>query len=91
MEPMKSADAVLTLEAARPPIAPTPSVLNMAEPTMVPIPRSDLVTKVLMMLMKSSGEEVATAMKVAAATSCGGTRFTHVSLKTQLAIVQASE
>jgi hypothetical protein len=59
-----------TLGAARPIHAATPSVLNTAEPTTVPTPRSDSVMKVAMMLTKSSGDDVAIAMKVAPATSC---------------------
>jgi hypothetical protein len=59
-----------TLEAARPIHAATPNVLNTAEPTTVPTPRSDSVMNVPIILTKSSGDDVATAMKVAPATSC---------------------
>lgn len=58
-----------TVIEARPPIAATPSPLNIEEPTMVPIPISDSVMNVPMMLVNISGQEVATDMKVAAATS----------------------
>jgi hypothetical protein len=67
-----------TLEAERPIHAATPSVLNTAEPTTVPTPRSDSVMKVPMMLTKSSGDDVATAMKVAPATSCVRSRSGNV-------------
>lgn len=56
--------------AARLPIAPTPKALKMAEPTIVPIPMSDSVTKVEITFTKNSGNEVATAINVAAATFC---------------------
>lgn len=54
--------------AAKPPTAPTPSVLNIAEPIMVPIPMAESVRKVEITFTKNSGHEVATDMKVAAAT-----------------------
>lgn len=54
--------------AARPPTAATPSALKMAEPTIVPIPISEPVKKVDITLTKNSGQDVATDMKVAAAT-----------------------
>ena len=47
----------------------TPNMLNTALPTIVPIPRSVWVTKVPMMLVKNSGDDVPAAMKVAPATS----------------------
>lgn len=56
--------------AAKLPIAATPRALKIAEPTIVPIPMSDPVRKVEITLTKNSGHEVATDMKVAAATSC---------------------
>lgn len=59
----------ITLEAARPRHAATPSILNTAEPTIVPTPRSDSVMNVPMTLIKSSGDDVAIAMNVAPATS----------------------
>lgn len=59
---------VLTAIAARLPIAPTPRRLNIAEPTIVPMPISDCVKNVEMTFTKNSGHEVATDMKVAAAT-----------------------
>jgi hypothetical protein len=58
------------LEAARPPREATPSVLKREEPTTVPMPMSDSVTNVPIMLTNNSGADVATDMKVAAATSC---------------------
>lgn len=67
---MLSNVVVLTALAQRLPIAATPNVLKREDPTIVPIPTSDSVMKVPMMLTKSSGVEVATDMKVAAATSC---------------------
>ena len=47
----------------------TPKMLKTALPTMVPMPRSVWVTKVPMMLVKNSGDDVPAAMKVAPATS----------------------
>lgn len=55
--------------AAIPPMAATPSALNMAEPTIVPMPISDSVRNVETTFTKNSGHEVATDIKVAAATS----------------------
>lgn len=49
--------------------ADVPSVLNNILPIIAPIPRSESVTKVLMVFVKNSGIVVAVAMKVAAATS----------------------
>lgn len=49
--------------------AATPSVLNMSDPIIVPIPISDSATNVLITLVNSSGVVVAVAIKVAAATS----------------------
>jgi len=43
--------------------------LNTDEPTIVPTPRSDSVMNVPMILIKSSGDDVAIAMNVAPATS----------------------
>ena len=60
---------VLTSCAARPMHDTTPSVLNKAEPTTVPTPKSDCVMNVPMMLINNSGVEVATAINVAPATS----------------------
>lgn len=60
----------LTLLAVRPPRAATPRVLNIDDPTTVPIPISDSVMKVPIILTNSSGADVAIAIKVAAATSC---------------------
>lgn len=59
----------LTEEAARPPMAATPKVLNKDDPTTVPMPMSDWVKNVPIMFTKSSGADVATDMNVAAATS----------------------
>lgn len=56
------------MTVARPPTAATPSALKIAEPTMVPIPILDSVKNVEITLTKNSGQDVATAMKVAAAT-----------------------
>lgn len=50
-------------------MAATPKVLKRDDPTTVPIPTSDSVMNVPMMLTKSSGVEVAIDIKVAAATS----------------------
>lgn len=61
---------VLTVAAAKPPKEATPKALKSDEPTTVPIPMSDLVMNVPIKLTKSSGDEVATDIKVAAATSC---------------------
>lgn len=60
---------VLTNGAAIPPMAATPRALNIEEPTIVPIPISDFVMNVPIMLVNSSGVEVAIDMNVAAATS----------------------
>lgn len=49
--------------------AGTASMLNTAEPTMVPTPKSPSVTKVPMTLMNNSGLELAAAITVAPATS----------------------
>lgn len=49
--------------------AATARMLNTAEPTIVPTPMSPSVMKVPMTLTKSSGAEVAAAIKVAPATS----------------------
>lgn len=65
-----------TFDAAKPPTAATPSVLNMADPTTVPTPISDWVINVPTQLTKNSGAEVAMAMNVAAATSCQQTNNT---------------
>lgn len=62
------ARCILTATAARLPTAATPNKLNIAEPTMVPMPMSDCVRKVEITLTKNSGQDVATDMKVAAAT-----------------------
>lgn len=61
--------AFKTFAAASPPMADTPNALKRAEPTIVPMPKSDFVTNVPMTLANSSGQEVAEAIKVAAATS----------------------
>ena len=47
----------------------TPKMLKTALPTMVPMPKSLLVTKVPMMLVNNSGAEEPAAIKVAPATS----------------------
>lgn len=62
-------DSILTLEEARAAHPATPSVLKSILPIMAPIPRSESVTKVLIVFVKNSGIVVAVAMKVAAATS----------------------
>jgi len=49
--------------------AGTASMLNTAEPTMVPTPKSPSVMKVPMTLMNNSGLELAAAITVAPATS----------------------
>ncbi|KAL0118758.1 hypothetical protein PUN28_009432 [Cardiocondyla obscurior] len=49
--------------------AGTANILNTAEPTMVPTPKSPSVTKVPITLIKSSGLELAAAITVAPATS----------------------
>lgn len=49
--------------------AATPSVLNISDPIIVPIPRSESVINVLMTFVNSSGVVVAVAINVAAATS----------------------
>lgn len=49
--------------------AGTASMLNTADPTIVPTPMSPSVMNVPIALTKSSGAEVAAAMKVAPATS----------------------
>jgi hypothetical protein len=59
----------ITLVAARPRHAATPSILNTAEPTIVPTPMSDSVMNVPTILIKNSGDDVAIAMNVAPATS----------------------
>lgn len=56
------------VEAKRPPKEATPRVLNMEEPTTVPIPISDSVRNVPIRFMNNSGVEVAMDIKVAAAT-----------------------
>lgn len=58
-----------TFLAANPAIPATPKVLQTDPPTIVPMPRSDFVTKVAMILTDISGTEVADAMNVAAAIS----------------------
>lgn len=58
-----------TFGAARLPIAATPRALKMEEPTIVPRPKSERVMNVPMRFVKSSGVDVAIAIKVAAATS----------------------
>jgi hypothetical protein len=68
----------LTFDAARPKHVATPSVLFIAEPTIVPTPRSDSVMNVAMILIQSSGVDVAIAMNVAPATSC--VRFRSVNM-----------
>lgn len=55
----------LTILAKRPQQAGTARILNTADPTMVPTPRSPWVTKVLTQLTNNSGLELAVAMKVA--------------------------
>ena len=55
--------------AANAQAAITNKMLKTAEPTMVPIPTSDLAIKTPMMEVKSSGAEPPAAMKVAPATS----------------------
>lgn len=47
----------------------TPSVLQTIPPTIVPMPRSDLVTNVAITFTDISGKEVADAINVAAAIS----------------------
>lgn len=59
----------LTVVAARPPQAATPRVLKTADPTTVPIPKSDSVRNVPMTFTNSSGADVANAINVAPATS----------------------
>lgn len=49
--------------------AAVPSVLNISDPRIVPIPIFDFAIKVLITFVKSSGIVVAVAIKVAAATS----------------------
>lgn len=49
-------------------MAATPRALNMAEPTIVPMPMSDCVRKVEITFTKNSGQDVATDINVAAAT-----------------------
>lgn len=49
--------------------AATANILKTAEPTIVPTPISPSVMKVPMTLTKSSGADVAAAIKVAPATS----------------------
>jgi hypothetical protein len=61
---------VLTEEATSPPKAATPRVLNIDDPTTVPIPISDSVRNVPMIFTNNSGADVAIDIKVAAATSC---------------------
>lgn len=68
----------LTATAAKPPMAATASPLKMADPTTVPIPMSDSVRNVDMTFRKNSGQDVATAMNVAAATFC---KKIHIILK----------
>lgn len=60
---------MLTLADARAAHPETPSVLNNMLPIIAPIPRSESVTKVLIVLVKNSGMVVAVAINVAAATS----------------------
>lgn len=60
---------ILTLEAAKAAHPATPSVLNNILPIIAPIPRSESVTKVLIVFVKNSGIVVAVAINVAAATS----------------------
>lgn len=49
--------------------AGTANILNTAEPTIAPTPKSPSVTKVPMALMNNSGLELAAAITVAPATS----------------------
>lgn len=65
---MNERESFLTEEAASPPRAATPRVLNRLEPETVPIPISDSVTNVPTTFTNSSGADVAVAMNVAAAT-----------------------
>lgn len=62
-------DDILTMPAPIPQQAATARMLKTAEPTMVPTPISPSVMNVPITLTKSSGAEVAAAMKVAPATS----------------------
>lgn len=62
-------NTILTLMAAREPIDATPNELNIDDPTIVPIPKLDPVMKVAIKLVNSSGQDVATDIKVAAPTS----------------------
>lgn len=59
----------LTMPAPMPQQAATASMLNTAEPTMVPTPMSPSVINVPITLTKSSGADVAAAINVAPATS----------------------
>lgn len=60
---------VLTIFANKPQQAGTAKILNTADPTIVPIPKSPSVTKVPTLLMNNSGLELATAINVAPAMS----------------------
>lgn len=60
---------ILTILENRPQQAGTANMLNTADPTMVPTPRSPSVTKVPTELINNSGLELAVAMKVAPAMS----------------------
>lgn len=62
-------DGRLTNPVKRPQQAGAAKILNAAEPTIVPTPMSPCVINVPTILMKSSGEEVPTAIIVAPATS----------------------
>ena len=62
--------SIFTCAAKRPQQAGTARILNTAEPTIVPTPKSPSVTKVPIMLMNNSGLDDAAAINVAPATSC---------------------
>ena len=48
----------------------TNSILNTADPTIVPVPTSPLAMKTPRIAVNNSGAELPAAMKVAPATSC---------------------
>lgn len=60
---------IITMFENNPQHAGTANTLKTADPKMVPTPRSPSVTKVPTIFIKSSGLELAAAIKVAPATS----------------------